>query len=621
MPDYSKMTDEELLSQYKPSGETSNTTNYSQMSDDQLLSEYNSNKSGGSELLSDTPIPEEKSPISLQERLFLGSVNDRDREKYLRSKYSNVQKLDNGKFAVGNDSRNLQPIDPEGIFNDTLGDIADVASEIPVIAGQIIGGTMGAAAGAATTGVGAAPGAIIGSGVGAGVGELGRAAIGKLSGIDERKAEEIATDMAISSAFGAAGESLAIGTKVFGNRVLAPKLSSIMEKLSKNQSVSDAINPEDTKFANATKKIFHYLSGAKEESTGTFFKYGFKEMSNPEHFNKKNIIGIVDETVEALDRTTREFGEEVGRQTKSLRGLSRNEAISTDELFNVAREKARDLGILDELYRVNKNHPVTQEIKPVVSLLKELGEIDNGVFVAGKNKKITVDKAIQLSRTYGDKFDSVTGKVQNIFHDVLNGSDESGMKGLRAMVTETAESLGLKDYAAANSNFSSLMRLKERLRSMDTKNPGNIESFINRLENIGEIQKRDLSMLDNMMGGNLLKKWELFNAAQDFSKANVNQLRFMSIAATLGAITGFSTKEDRIGTLGGAALLGTPAGLRTMIRVGNRVGAPISKESLKNVGKGIGQANKSAVSTALLSRLLENKFSDTSKNNKNKEKK
>ncbi len=562
-----------------------------------------------SQYLSNQPIQEEKSPISLQERLFLGSVNDRDREKYLRSKYSNVQRLPDGKFAVGNDNRNLQPIDPQGVFNDVLGDLADVASEIPVITGQIIGATGGAA-------IGNAPGAVGGAALGSAVGEAGKIAIGKISGIDERNAEEIATDMAISAAFGAAGEGLAIGTKVIGRKVLAPKLASMMDKLSKGQAQEGAVTPNNTQFANATKKIFHYLSGVKEESTDTFFKYGFREMSNPEHFDKSNILKIVDDTVKALDDTTKNFGQEVRKQTNALKGLSRNKYINTSELFGVASSKARDLGIIDDLGRINKNHPVTQEIKPVVSLLKELGDIDNGRFVANPNKKITVDKAIQLSRTYGDKFDSVSGKVQNIFHDVLNGSDDLAVKGLRQNVVDIAESLGLKEYSLANQKYSSLMALRERLTSLDTRNPGKIESFINRLENVGRVQQRDLATLDNMVGGSLLKRWELFNSAQDFSKSNINMLRFGSIAATLGAISGFESKESRVGTIAGAALLGTPAGLKTLIRVGNRVGRPMSKDALKNIGSKIGNANKIQVSTALLSRLLESKFNNNAKNNK-----
>lgn len=563
----------------------------------------------GNKFLSNEPIQEDQSPLSLKERLFLGAVNDRDREKYLRSKYSNVQKLPDGKFAVGNDNRNLQPIDPQGVFNDVLGDLADVASEIPVIAGQIIGGTVGATAGPG--------GAIAGSAAGAGVGELGKTAIGKMSGIDERKAEEIATDMAISSAFGAAGESLAIGTKVFGKKVLAPKLSSMMDKLSKGQAQEGAVAPNNTTFANATKKIFHYLSGVKEESTDTFFKYGFKEMSNPEHFEKSNILKIVDDTVKALDDTTKAYGKEVGKQTNALIGLSKNQYIDTDDAFLKARDMARDLGVLDDLYRIRKDHPTSAEIKPVVSLLKDLGgEFKGGVISKTGRQKITIAKAIQMSREYGDKFDGVSPKVQHIFHDVLTGNDDIQLKGLRTAISDVAKSLGLKEYAIANEKFASLMGLRERLTSLDTRNPGKIESFINRLENVGRVQQRDLATLDNMIGGNLLKRWELFNSAQDFSKSNINMLRFGSIAATLGVLSGFESKESRAVTLGGAALLGTPAGLKTLIRLGNRIGRPMNKETLKNIGSKIGSVNKSQVSTAILSRLLEQQTNNNAKNNK-----
>ena len=564
----------------------------------------------GNQLLSEDPIQEQQSPISLKERLFLGAVNDRDREKYLRSKYSNVQRLPDGKFAVGNDNRNLQPIDPQGLFNDVLGDLADVASEIPVIAGQIMGATAGAT-------LGNVPGAIAGSGIGAGVGELGKIAIGKMSGIDERTAEEMATDVVISSAFGAAGESLAIGTKAFGKKVLAPKLSSMMQKLSQNQAHAGSITPNNTPFANATKRVFHYLSGVKEESTDTFFKYGFKEMSNPEHFDKSNVLKIVDDTVKALDDTTKAYGKEVGKQTNALIGLSKNQYIDTGDAFLKARDMARDLGVLDDLYRIRKDHPTSAEIKPVISLLKDLGgEFKGGVISNTGKQKITIAKAIQMSREYGDKFDGVSPKVQHIFHDVLTGNDDIQLKGLRTAISDAAKSLGLKEYAIANEKFASLMGLRERLASLDTRNPGKIESFINRLENVGLVHQRDLKTLDNMIGGDLLRRWELFNAAQDFSKANLNWLRLGSIATTLGVLTGFDTKESRVGSLAGAAILGTPAGLRTLIRLSNRIGKPMSQQALKNIGSKIGNVNKSNVSSALLSRLLEQKFNNNAKNNK-----
>ena len=56
-------------------------------------------------LLSAEPISEEQSPLSLKERLFLGAVNDRDREKYLRSKYSNRFPLNKRSLRIGFDLR------------------------------------------------------------------------------------------------------------------------------------------------------------------------------------------------------------------------------------------------------------------------------------------------------------------------------------------------------------------------------------------------------------------------------------------------------------------------------------------------------------------------------------
>lgn len=564
-----------------------------------------SQQQSGNALLSDTPIPEEKSAVSIPTRAWLSFHDKQDQEKILKKDFSIVQPQPDGNFLVGNDSRDLQPVTPDGLLNDLAGKLADHAADIPVIAGQL-----GALALVPEVAI---PGRIAASAAGAGAGQAISSTIG------EKKLNELATDVAISSAFGAAGEGLVQGA-VTGSKVLAPKISNMLGKLNTNSAEKTGVAPEATPFAKTTTKLFKYLANVPEESTQTFFKYGMQEMNNPTWFKKETILPLVDDTVKALEQANLKLGKAVGQQTAQLKGLAKNESIPVDDLFNVLREDAKNLGILDETYAVNKLYPNSADIKPITNLLKEMGDVQGGRYMYSPGKKINVEKALQLSKSFGQKFENVSPEVQSSFYKVLNGEESLGLKGIRPRITDTAEKLGLSEYASVNKKYSDLLKLQDRLSSFDTANPGKIESFINRLETTGQIVKRDLAALDNMMGGGFTKKWSLFNAAQDFNKTDLNVLRFGAIASTLGGLSGggFNPFESKPATLIGAGLLGTPAGLKTIIRLANKSGIAISKEKLKQLGMQTGARIDKRAASALLTQLIANKSkSFNNKNNSN----
>lgn len=554
----------------------------------------------------------EASPLTIKDRISLSFADDNGRESNLRKKFLYVEKLPNGKFAVGNNPKDLLPIDPEGMFNDVLGDLADVVSEIPVVTGQIIGTSIGSA-------LGNVPGAITGSAVGSGVGESVKKTIGKAIGVNEQDAAGLATDIAISSAFGAVGEGVGQGTRIIAKnakKVLAPKLTSLLSKASQNAQASGNLS----RFDSFTSKIFKYLANIPEESTETFQKYGWKEMDNPEHFDKNTIIKLVDDAVKNLDSASSSIGQEVNTQKNNLISAAKragaNSRIETEDLFKVLKAEAQQLDILDNFGRINKKYPNSEEVRPLLNLLKELGTFDKGKFVIQPGKTIPIDKALKLSSSFGQKFDKVTPRVQRAFSLILNGDKNIGFDGLRGRITNFANKVGLQDFAKANQMFSRFSELRDALGSLDTKNLVKIENFISRLESIGSITKRDLYDLEKYASKPFIKNWELWNAAQDFNKTDLNVLRFGSIAAIIGGITGFQSRESKIGTIGGAALLGTPAGLRTLIRGANRAGNIITKQNLQSIGQKTAQGIDSKMATALLSRLLQQKSREPTTKNK-----
>lgn len=546
--------------------------------------------------LSETPIPEQQSAVSIPDRAWLSFHNDADKEKILKRDFSVVQRQPDGNFLVGNDTRDLQPVSPDGLFNDLMGKVADHASDIPVIIGQLV--ALGLAPEIAI------PARMAISGLGAGAGQAVSSIIG------EKKLGEIATDVAATTAFGMVAEGLVQGA-VTGAKVLAPKLSNILHKINLKSATDSGVLPEQTPFANTTTKVFKYLANVPEASTQTFFKYGMKEMNNPVWFKPETVKSIVKETVESLEKTSRKLGEDVGKQTDSLINMARSKGvdsrISTKDLFLTLKKHATDLGILDDFGKINSRYPNSADIKPITNLLDELGLYKDGKYILDINKTISIKKALQISKAFGQKFESMNPKVQAAFYDVLNGNENAGLTGLRPTIAKMADKLGVEGYSTASKRYAGFSKLLDDLKSLDASAPSKVETFINRLERVGQIDKDNLIALDKITNKGLLKKWELWNAAQDFNKTDLNVLRFGAIAAAIGGVTGFQSNQSKVGTLVGAGLLGTPAGLRLIIRMANRSGMAVSKEKMREIGKITVSKIDKRTASALLTQIIKNK--------------
>src|SRR3990167_7933422 len=121
-----------------------------------------------------------ESPLSFTQRAALSFAGD-NKENVLKRDFKYVEKLPNGKFAVGNDLRELQPIDPEGVFNDMLGDIADVASWVAPITASTAAATAAIPADIAS---GNPMPSIIAAGRGMAIGEAFNKVVGKKIGVN-----------------------------------------------------------------------------------------------------------------------------------------------------------------------------------------------------------------------------------------------------------------------------------------------------------------------------------------------------------------------------------------------------------------------------------------------------
>lgn len=531
-----------------------------------------------------------KSPISFMDRMKLSFADDNGRESYLKNVkgFKYVERLGNGKMAVGNDMRTMTPIDPEGFLNDIPGDFADVVATIPMIAGQIGGASLGA--------VGGAPGMIGGAMAGGAAGEALSKGIGKTLGVNQQNPEEVAVDIALSGLLSGAGEGLGLGAKALGSRVVSPMLGRMLDTAASKTTKIDPVtglpgSVQASAFTKTLSKMFKLSANVKEESTIDAAKHGFSKTFSSQNMDKRTIVPIVRDMVDGINGTVEKLGGEVEKATDDLIKVARRSGkdanIQVDDLFKTLKMDATKIGILDE-FGVANPLDVTPGSSTIKKLLSELGDTEYvRKTVAGKSynlprysnaqKSFDAKKAIKLSRAYGQKFDDLSPEGQTMLYKVLNGDKASGLPGLRPRLSQKAADLGLEGYANANEQFSSFLKLKDRVHGLKSKNLADVESFVKNYENFGEFAKADLRSLDNMSSKKFLDRLEMWNAAQDFTSANPNMLKLSAMAGLAGASTGDGTWGDRAKRFGVGFAIGTPMGVRQILRTGEAVGKGVAK--------------------------------------------
>ena len=607
------LTDDQLL-QLEQTIATGNP-DFSFLSDEQVLAineAVGGRNQGGlsfSEQDLGTPTATQPSPLSLGERVRLSFADDVGRKQFLERKFRVVSRLPNGKFAVGDNIQDLRPIDPEGLFNDILGDMADIVGEIPVIAGQVGGTVLGAPAGGV--------GAVAGAGAGAGVGQAGKAIIGRLAGVRGGTAQEEATDVALNAAFGATAQGVVGLSKALVARGLAPLFSKAADK-------AIATNP---KVAGTLAKTFKITAAVDEDATLAAAKHGFNNTFTKKFLNPKSSETIAKDLSAAIESQRNLLGGQVRQAVSGLSKATNNgKVISLEDTFRQFTQdlqaiKVLNTGNIPNRFSTVKNSPrllklLGQMRESIKTKIPQPGKFGRTVgkgrpvqqFVAPK-RNFTVKEIVELRRVAQDMFDDLSPEGQRVLFRFINSFDEitgQQIPGLQSKLVDVAQRTNNLKFLEANQNFSSFEQAVKQVKDfsgLNFKNTRSIEDFLKRFVDLNPSEKTAFAQLDRMVPTEFLSQAEKFSAAQKFKGANPNLLRVGAVLAFMG-IGEDRTLEGKLGRLGIGLALTTPAGARLLLKSGESAIRRLATGASR-VGAAGRKKAASRATAATVSRILE----------------
>ncbi len=629
--DLSKLSNDELLTLEKQTAQGGNASqsgqDLSSLSNEELLSlEQSVSSQGGQSFRDPSTAPDEsKSPLNILTRIKLSFADDAGREKLLKERFQAVQRLENGKFAVGDSFNNMQPIDPAKF--ELFGDIADIVGEIPVIVGQILGATAGAAVELPSTVV---PTTVIGAGIGGGIGQSIKAGAGHLLGVREAKAKEEAVDAAIIGSFSALGQGAA---QVLGKAATIGKTKLIQRtgRMMDNAKAARVGSPQEaSKTAEKVAGLFKITSNVNPEATKIVWKNSSPRVFTKFNMNSKSSASIADDIVNSVTNEIDTLGTAVNQATKEVIKKTRGKAnINTINLFNQLTSDLKNIGLLSKGNIINK--AAITEASDAGVFGKLLEQLTNPTFIkvakqgrfgldAGKTtlkqftkptSNLTVRQALILKNQLSNVVDKLSPKGKVAAIKFLRGSKGDPTTGLAGQIDEVARIHGATKFRAANTAFDEFITAVDDVKAGGT-DLTNIHSIGNLLKkgsylNQDEIFKRSLTNLDSKTTFPMLDTIENFTAAQEFNSASPQLLRLGAIASLLGA----SQIEGPGGTvagLGSAVLFGSPAGTRTLLQMGHKMGTNgFLKSAPGTVGRAVGKLSKPGLdktATAVLTGLL-----------------
>lgn len=565
---------------------------------------------GGSRLAGDLPPVQapKPSPLNLGERIGLSFADDKGRENYLRDKFKFVTRLPNGKFAAGNTIGDIAPIDPEGMFSDILGDLADITAIIPTIAGQIIGGTLGAAAG---------PGGVIaGGGIGSAIGEAISRGIGRIAGVDTRAASEQATDIAIAGAFGAVGEGIGQAFK-FAGRGLSNLAKRSLDKAVKS-------TPNSSKTLQALAKIFKVTAAVPEDDLVVAGVYGFNRTLNMPYNNPRYGNVLATKLVNGVVRRTKALGKMVGVGDDWAKANFGSKSV---ELRRFGIKLLQDLsdpsvGIVDDIGRLNRGafteaadfrtmkqltdlffatNPRTQQLLPrnlkvgqLIDFKKRMSSSLRAYFKSGR-----VNKGAE--RGIAQYLDDITNSIAR--ETAGTGLEGAANPYIRANKAFRSWKENLKLLKANGLDLEDMTELKSFIRNVDGEKillSRKIGDFARKLEDKAFETRQAFDVVAKEIGvkfhgggvggslGTLSDELNKFNAAQSFKKANPNLLRMGALAGMLG-VSQYISPTSPEGLMFRAALglsLGTPVGAKFLLKGGEKLKGKMGTEFLKKMLSG-----------------------------------
>lgn len=584
-------------------------------------------------------VTSDKSPLTILERLKFSFANDAGREQSLRQKYRFVERLPNGKFAVGNNRNDIKPIDPEGIFNDVIGDFADIVGELPVIAGQIAGTAIGAGSGLFTAGTTSVPGAMVGAGLGAAGGTGIKRIMGQLLGVDT--AEKVVGDMALSGMFGAVGEGLG-ATVGIAKRGLTNKARVLLDK-----SIKSSANP--SKSLVALSKLFRMTSAVAPDDFIVAGTYGFSKSLAPKYMDREYSRTLMNKFVKGLIIKNKALGRMVHKGDKWAMSNFGNKSV---ELRAIGQKLIKTLqhpriGLIDDLGAINKSAFTEAADRKAIKEFAELFFKTNKRTGELLPKNLTVKQLINFkkrAKPFLNKYFKSNGKNKSAERAIAQYMNEISEATAKVTLPKGTNALNMQQaitsnpYVKANRAYSAWKNDLDLLKGngLDVTDINDLSKMFRdgkfvsqRMENFFEgLKKKNSSTqqafssvanslpikfpnggIGNTMG-TLTDELAKYNAAQGFSNSNPNILRLLAVAGIIGVSARASTPAEKATVGGLGVLLTSPAGLRKILTSKGTISKFIGKSGIK---KAIDNRYNAPASKAILSGLLKTKYKNDKK--------
>lgn len=540
---------------------------------------------------------------------------------YLKSKYKYVEPDGKGNLLYGNQPDNLQPVNQEGITNDFVAKLGNLVSSIPSIAGQI----------ALTVGTdGLALPALAGrAAVGSGGGQLLSNLIGaKMQGrIDP---EKIAVDTAISAAFGAGGTA-ASELLAGGAKAIAVKAGSALDNY-RNGIILSGKTPNN--FDKAVATALHITTGLDKNTIQTGQSLGWRNIfSSPEAKDPHGMASIAEGISSAFDSQEKLAGATIDSAEQALYKKNPNATVGTTNILENVTDRLQSMKILDKVpaseggqegmsssFKFRNDLPSDVKLTDVKGFLKRLGavESDGGVFHIPENSTIGLDDAVAAKKLYQGTFNNpnFNPQIAGIAKTALYGEGPSvqfpkGFMGLRGEINDTAQASGNDAYIIANQNFTRLQEASELMQKygMDVSNPANVANWMKNINQKSQFEMQAIKNLESQIGGNITTRAQAWAVNNRISNVSPNFLRLGMVASLFGAGVLDPTGSGKAGKFSAAGLLGTPIGLRILLK-GAGGGTSSVLASTASVASKSAKLLANKKSQAILSQLLKNRVTN-----------
>jgi hypothetical protein len=526
-----------------------------------------------------------KSPYSPVERYGISTLTPDEQRDFHKSKFKIVEQGQDGKFLVGNDPNSLMRVDPEGMFNDILGDVADVGNMINTVAAQTAGSIIGSPAGPA--------GIMGGGGAGAALGESVNRYIAHKMGSKATLADDL-TKVAVNGLFGAAGEGVFLGLGKAAPIIAKNGTKALNSLINRNPLKKDAA-------IDAVANTLKIASDVPQGATKTVFKYSPDEVFKPYYTAKESSEPIAKAVVKNIEQHRHNLGVEVAKGRAGF-GKSINQPVvdiskNTDSFLNELNQS----GYLNPDFSLNKKFITDgNDLKLFDDIMHNLGVKRTKSGNITWDSKISPDRAIKLKQQLSAKFEALSNNGGRI------------VTGLREGISQNLENFAMKagntKFIEANQKFSNFARAMDALKDagFNIDKPVGLETFMKGFFNKNPGAISAIREIQNQTHLPILSEIEKYAAAQSFSDITPNIMKLGFITGLLGFGHADSPAE-KYGFAGLGLLAGSPAGNKMLLKAGFRLakGIPL-KASLPKVFTSSQIPNR--VLTSLLSQTGANRI-------------